>query len=223
MKKYLFVLIALAFMACEETIFVGGTVTDYRTGDSIVGIEIGLYMAKTDFEYLNKKWSELELLATSVSDENGFVSMEIDKDTDMSSNVFYYPVPTVDTLSINAQYTADYALESSFNSQYGNNGIFRFYRSSNIQIKLINFVQDEIKVKYADRVVSIGSRTYTTMLNYIRPFTGQTCRFELFTMDDEYLGSVNPYLKTQLPEDPDQVEWRMPLQIIEIDYNTLEK
>ena len=62
MKKFIFILVALAFMACEKTIFVGGTVTDHQSGDSIEGLDMGLYAASPEFDYENKKWSDLELI-----------------------------------------------------------------------------------------------------------------------------------------------------------------
>ena len=77
MKKYIFIIIALALMACEKTIFVGGTVTDYLTGDSIEGIEMGLYRFKPDFNYDDKKWSDMELIATTITNKEGFFSFEI--------------------------------------------------------------------------------------------------------------------------------------------------
>jgi hypothetical protein len=233
MRKYIFLIVALAFVACEKTIFVGGTVTDYLTGDSIEGIEMGLFVAKPDFSYSDKKWSGLELIATDISNSKGFFSMEIDADMNMSHSVFYYPLPPTDTLSVNAQYTPDYSLEVSFNSQYGTNGRFRLYRSSNIQVNLIHFAQKELVVKYGNSSVAVSNRTYSTYLQYVRPLTGRNYKFDLYEVVDynretlesqlKYLGSTSRYLKTQLPEDIDQVEWFMPIQEIEIDYNTLEK
>ena len=43
MKKYIFLLLALAFVACEKPGTLDGTVIDYITGDSIKGLKIGLY------------------------------------------------------------------------------------------------------------------------------------------------------------------------------------
>jgi len=233
MKKYIFILLALAFMACEKTIFVGGTVTEVVSGDSIEGIEMGLYRFKPDFNYEDKKWSDMELIATAITNSDGFFSVEIDADTEMAHHVAYYPLPPKDTLSVNTQYTPDYSLEMSFNSQYGTGGRFRLYRSSNIQVKLINFTQKELVVKYANSTFTVSSHTYTTDLEYERPFTGKDYKFDIYevvnynneTMEHqiEYLGSTNRYIKTQLPDDSDKVEWFMPLQIMEIDYNTLEK
>lgn len=233
MKKYIFILLALAFMACEKTIFVGGTVTDYLTGDSIEGIEMGLYRFKPDFNYQNKKWSDMELIATAITNKEGFFSVEIDAETEMSHSVAYYPLPPLDTLSINTQYTPDYSLEVSLNSQYGTDGRFKLYRSSNIQVKLINFTHNEIVVKYANSAFTVYSHTHNTHLRYEKPFTGREYKFDIYEVvnyDNEiienqlsFLGSTSRYLKTQLPDDSDKVEWFMPLQEIEIDYNTLEK
>ncbi|MDA3927361.1 MAG: hypothetical protein PF541_00255 [Prolixibacteraceae bacterium] len=44
--NFVLVAIVLAFVACEQTIFVGGTATDFQSGDSIEGLEMGLTAAK---------------------------------------------------------------------------------------------------------------------------------------------------------------------------------
>jgi len=230
MKKYIFLLLALAFVACEKTIYIGGYAIDVKSKDSISGIEMGLYAPKPGFSYTNRRWSDLELIATATSNSKGFFSMEIDKETDVQS-MFYFPLPPSDTLSANAQYTNEGG--QNFGVDYGAINKFELGRSSNVQLNLINFTQNELVVKYCNSSVAVYNRTYSTYLQYERPITGRNYKFDLYevvnynreTLENqlEYLGSTSRYIKTQLPEDRDKVDWLMPLQVIEIDYNTLER
>ena len=143
MKKYIFILVALGFMACEKTIFVGGTVTEYQSGDSIEGIEMGLYKLKSSFNYDDKKWGDMELIATTTSNSDGFFSFEIDEDMDISHNVFFYPLPPADTLSVNAKYTT-WATGNFYQVRYGLDHVFKLNRPPQVQFNMINFEQTEI-------------------------------------------------------------------------------
>jgi hypothetical protein len=227
MRKYILIIIALAFMACEKTIFVGGTVTDMVSGDSIVGIEMGLYVLKpTSSDYLDKKWSDLELIATAITNSDGFFSVEIDDGFSMSGTIFLPLLPS-DTLSVNTQYTPRFS-EGLQHPQYGTNGKFKLKRSSHIVFHLVNFTQESIAVYCGDRSAGNPSLTYSPYLSFTELSTGQKFKFDLYEVinsnyDTQYLGSTSKYIKTQLPDDPDKVFWEMPIQEIEIDYNTLEK
>ncbi|MBN2806980.1 MAG: hypothetical protein JXR22_10010, partial [Prolixibacteraceae bacterium] len=216
----IYIIVALAFMACEKTIYIGGYAIDVQSKDSIEGIEMGLYVPKPEYSYENPKWSDLELIASATTNSEGFFSMEIDKETDVSL-MFYFPLPPIDTLSVNAQYTNKGG--QNFGVDYGAKNKFELGRSSNVQIKLINFTQEEINIEYADVAIAVNNITYSVYLQYDRPFTGQQYKFNFYLVDGEYLGSSSCYIKTQMPEDGDKVDWLMPLQVIEIDLNSLEK
>jgi hypothetical protein len=222
MRNLILLAVALAFVACEKTIFVGGTVSDFQTGDSIGGIEMGFYKLKPNFNYDDKKFSEMELIATAISNSAGLFSFEIDEDMDISQNVFYYPLPPSDTLSVNALYTP-WRTGNSYKVRYGTNSVFTLNKSTQIQFNLINFTQNEIKMRYGNRFsVTLGSIN-STYLSVSELIAGQTYKFEFYSDDGKYLGSTSRYINTQLPEDRDKLDWLMPWQIIEIDYNTLEK
>ena len=231
MKKYIFIIIALALMACEKTIFVGGTVTDYLTGDSIEGIEMGLYRFKPDFNYDDKKWSDMELIATTITNKEGFFSFEIDEDMDISHNVLFYPLPPVDTLSVNTQYTP-WAYGSFYLVEYGTDHQFKYSRSTQVQFNLINFSKNRLNIKSTDGFnKSFGPNAEISC--FAELLAGKEYKFDFYEETDfnqetmkyqmEYLGSTSRYIKAQLPDDSDRVQWLMPWQIIEIDYNTLEK
>jgi hypothetical protein len=226
MKNYIFILILLVFMACEKTIIVGGTLTDDQTRDSIEGIEMGLYMAKLDFNYDEKRFSDLELIATATSNNEGFFSMEVAAELDLVSNSFYFPLMPQDTSSVNAQYTAKGA-QFLYQVDYGAFHEYRLARSSNVEILLLNSTLRKMKMKYAGGTMQLdalyNSDEISAYIAFDKLFTGQQHVFEFYTMDDEYLGSVTRYIKTKLPEDQDIVEWQMPLQLFEIDFNTLTK
>jgi hypothetical protein len=214
-------------MACEKTIFVGGTVTDYQSGDSIEGIEMGLYMAKPEFDYEDKKWSDLELIVTATSNSEGFFSMEIDEDMDLSHNVFYYPLPPTDTLLVNAKYTT-WATGNFFQVRNGIDYVFKLNRPTLVQFDMINFEENEINIKSTDGFnKSFGLKG--EIMCFAELLAGNEYKFDFYEVIEsnretmEYLGSTSRYIKTQLPEDSDKVDWLMPWQIIEIDFNTLEK
>lgn len=228
MKKYIFILLALAFVACEKTFYVGGTVTDLFSEDSIEGIEMGLYELKpTDSDYLDKKWSDLELIATAITNNEGFFSVEIDDDFDMSGTIFL-PLLLTDTLSVNTQFTPLFS-EGLQYSYYGLNGEFKLKRSSHIVFHLVNFNQDRINVKCGDLGAGNPSLAYSPYLSFRNLFTNQVHKFDFYEVVNNdyenllYLGSTSKYIKTQLPDDPEKVFWEMPIQEIEIDYNTLQK
>jgi len=224
MKKYILaIMTALAFMACKETTIVGGTVTDLRTKDSIEGIEMGLFRLKSSFSYENKKWSDMELLETSTSNSNGYFSFEIDADMDISNFVFYYPLPPKDTLSANAKYTVK-STGNFFQANYNKNEVFTLNRATSIQLKLINFTQRMVKMNYEGFTIEIHrSMGYSSELGYWKLLSGRKYKFDFYTEAGDYLGSTSPYIKTQLPTDKDELEWMMPWQIIEVDFNTLVK
>lgn len=220
MKQVIFILIALAFMACKKTINIGGYAIDIESKDSIEGIEMGLYAPKSGFSYINRRWSDLELIASATTNSKGFFSMEVDKETDVRS-MFYFPLPPSDTLSENAQYTNKEG--ENFGVDYSAIHNFELGRSSNVRLKMINFTQKKIKIEFNDIVVDVSNISKTIDLQYDRLITGRQYKFEFYLENGEYLGSTSRYVKTQLPEDRDKVDWLMPLQEIEIDYNTLEK
>lgn len=227
MKKYIIILVVLALMSCEKTIYIGGTVTDNLTGDSINGIEMGLYIPKPGFSYEDKKWSELELIATAISNSDGLFSMEVDGDFSVD-RILYLPLLPSDTLSVNAQYTPRSSDGLAYR-QYGINGEFKLARSSHILFHLTNFTQEEIEVHCGDQSAGIPSLTYSPYLSFKELLTGQKYKFDFYEVvnvdyeNPKYLGSTSLYVKTQLPDDPDNVDWEMPIQEIEIDYNNLEK
>lgn len=226
MKKYIIILVALALMSCEKTIYIGGTVTDNLTGDSVNGIEMGLFIPKPSFSYEDKKWSELELIATAITNNNGFFSVELESGFSTSSTIFLPLLPT-DTLSVNAQYTPRSSDGLAYR-QYGINGEFKLARSSHILFHLTNFIQEEIEVRCGDRSAGIPSLTYSPYLSFKDLLSGQNYKFDFYEVinsnyDTKYLGSTSLYVKTQLPDDPDNVDWEMQIQEIEIDYNNLEK
>lgn len=224
MKKYILaIMTALAFMACKETIWIGGTVTDFLGKDSIEGIEMGLFRLKSSFDYDNKKWSDMELLATTTSNSNGYFSFEIDADMDIYHRVFYYPLLPKDTLSANAKYTVK-STGNFFQANYNKNEVFTLNRATSIQLKLINFTQRLVKMNYEGYTIEIHrSMGYSSELDYWKLLSGKNYKFDFYTEAGDYLGSTSPYIKTQLPTDKDQVEWMMPWQIIEVDFNTLVK
>jgi hypothetical protein len=224
MKKYILaIMTALAFMACKETFYVGGTVTDFYSKDSIEGIEMGLYKFKqTSSKYQDKKWSDLEFIATATTNSDGFFSMELESGFDMSGTIFLPTTPT-DTLSVNAQYTPNFSQGLQY-PQYGTAGNFQLMRSSNIQVRLINFTQDIITMDCGDcRLNLYRGHSYFELLNSLSPLTGKKYKFDFYTEAGDYLGSTSRYIKTHMPENKDLVGWLMPLQIIEVDFNTLEK
>ncbi|MDA3927362.1 MAG: hypothetical protein PF541_00260 [Prolixibacteraceae bacterium] len=161
--------------------------------------------------------------------------MEIDEDMDLSHHVFYFPLPPIDTLSANAKYKYSTSYDSDFMSlDYSASGEFRLGRSSNVWVKLINFTQEEIKMQFADGFVSFFSgNNYSEYLYFNKILSGQNHKLDFYEIiyvnsetyekELEYLGSTSRFIKTQLPDDSDKVEWFMPLQTIEIDFNTLEK
>jgi hypothetical protein len=222
MRYFLIFAVALAFVACEKTIFVGGTVIDNRSGDRIGGIEMGLYILMPSFNYEDKKFSEMELIATAISNSAGLFSFEIDEDMDISHNVFYYPLPPTDTLLVNAQYTP-WGTGNFFKAVYGTNSYFKLNKSSQVQFDLKNFTQNEIKMSCDNRFSATFSSINSTYLSITELLAGHIYKFDFYSEDGEYLGRTSRYIKTQLPEDRDQVDWLMPWQIIEIDYNTIEK
>ena len=67
MKKYIFILVAFALIACERIKILDGTVIDFQSGDSIEGIDIGLYALNPENGYADLKWSDLVLIATATS------------------------------------------------------------------------------------------------------------------------------------------------------------
>lgn len=229
MKKYIFLLLALAFVACEKPGTLDGTVIDYITGDSIKGLKIGLYQFN-QFEGLDEaKWSEIDLIATATSNDKGFFVMEVDADLDISSLVFL-PILIADTLSANAKYTPYGSHEGGSNITEAINGMFKLKWSSMVQVNLINFPQERIKIHFDGGEVTVKSvfNYSANISNNLVP--GQKYKFDLYDLKVvgsetqlEYLGSTSRYIKTQLPEDRDKVDWLMPLQVIEIDYNTLER
>ncbi|HKM94720.1 MAG TPA: hypothetical protein VJY41_13790 [Prolixibacteraceae bacterium] len=232
MKKYIFILVALAFMACEKTFFVGGTVTDFRSGDSIEGIEMGLFVLKqSSFSYDDKKWNELELISTAITNSEGFFSVEIESDFSMSGTIFLPLLPT-DTLSVNAQYTPRFS-EGLQHPLYGTTGEFKLKRSSHILFNLKNFTQEKITVRCGDLGAGTSSLTSSSYFSFKELLTGKTHQFDFYEVvnyneetrenQEEYLGSCSHFIKTQLPDDLDKVFWEMPRQEIEIDFNTLEK
>jgi hypothetical protein len=148
--------------------------------------------------------------------------MELESGFDMSGTIFLPTIPT-DTLSVNAQYTPNFSQGLQY-PQYGTAGNFQLMRSSNIQVRLINFTQDIITMDYGDyRLNMYRVDSYSEFLNSRRPLTGKKYKFDFYTEAGDYLGSTSRYIKTQLPENSDQMEWLMPLQIIEVDFNTLVK
>jgi hypothetical protein len=223
MKKYILaIMIALAFMACKETTWIGGTVTDFLGKDSIEGIEMGLYRLKSSFSYENKKWSDMELLETSTSNSDGYFSFEIDADMDIFQRVFYYPLLPKDTLSANAKYSTWAVTDHS--ATYNKDDVFPLKRATSIQLKLVNFTQRMVKMNYEGFTIEIHrSMGYSSELDYWKLLSGRKYKFDFYTEAGDYLGSTSPYIKTQLPTDKDQVEWMMPGQIIEVDFNTLVK
>lgn len=228
MKKYIFILLALAFMACEKTFYVGGTVTDMVSGDSIEGIEMGLFEIKTtNFKFTDSKWSDLELIATAITNNDGFFSVELESGFSMQGTIFLPLLPT-DTLSVNTQYTPKFS-DGLFYPQYGTNGEFKLKRSSHILFNLVNFTQNKIMVRCGDLGVLNPSLTYSTYLSFRKLLTGQVHKFDFYEVvnDDyenmNYLGSTSRYINTQLPDEPEKVNWEMSTLEIEIDYNTLEK
>jgi hypothetical protein len=228
MKKYFLLMLALAFMACEETIFVGGTVIDSSTGDSIAGIEMGLFVFKPSSSgYSEKKWSELELIASATSNSDGFFSVEIDEDFNMGGTIFLPLLPT-DTLLVNSQYAPRFSLGLQY-AQYDTNGEFELFRSSHILFVLNNFTQEKILVRCGDIDALNPSLTHSLYLIFKGLLTGKQHKFDFYEVvnDDyenpKYLGSTSKYIKTQLPAEPEKVFWEMSIQEIEIDYNTLEK
>ncbi len=99
-----------------------------------------------------------------------------------------------------------------------------------VQVNLINFPQERIKIHFDGGEVTVKSvfNYSANISNNLVP--GQKYKFDLYDLKVvgsetqlEYLGSTSRYIKTQLPEDRDKVDWLMPLQVIEIDYNTLER
>lgn len=223
MKKYILaIMIALAFMACKETTWIGGTVTDFLGKDSIEGIEMGLYRLKSSFSYENKKWSDMELLETSTSNSDGYFSFEIDADMDIFQRVFYYPLLPKDTLSANAKYST-LAITNHLVT-YNKDDVFPLNRATLIQLKLINFTQRIVKMNYEGFTIEIHrSMGYSSELGYWKLLSGRNYKFDFYTEAGDYLGSTSPYIKTQLPTDKDELEWMMPWQIIEIDFNNLVK
>ena len=227
MKKYIFIMLALAFMACEKTFYVGGTVTDMVSGDSIEGIEMGLFEIKTtNFKFTDSKWSDLELIATAITNNDGFFSVELESGFSMQSTIFLPLLPT-DTLSVNTQYTPKFS-DGLIYPQYGTNGDFKLKRSSHIVFHLVNFTQERIAVHCGDRSAVNPSLTYSPYLSFTELSTGQKLKFDLYEVinsnyDTRYLGSTSKYIKTQLPDEPEKVNWEMSTLEIEIDYNSLEK
>ncbi|MBN1767946.1 MAG: hypothetical protein JXR50_11470 [Prolixibacteraceae bacterium] len=226
MRKYIIVFMVFAFMACEKTFIVGGTVTDILTEDSIEGLEMGLYVLKeSSSDYTDKKWSDLELIETATTNSNGFFSMELDDDFSMSSTIFLPLAPT-DTLSVNAQYTPR-SSEGLQYAYYSPKGDFKLKRSSHILFILTNFTQAEVLVRCGDFDALNSSLTYSPYLSFRNLLTGQEYKFDFYEIVDDdnpkYLGSKNLYIKTQLPAEPEKVFWEMTIQEIEIDYNTLEE
>jgi hypothetical protein len=228
--KYIFILLALACMACEKTIIVGGTVTDMVSGDSIEGIEMGLYRFKPEFNFDDKKWSDMELLLTTTSNSDGSFAFEIDKDLDISHNILYYPLPPADTLSVNAQYSTWGG--GIFQVRYGTNHCFKLSRSSAVQFNLLNVTQSNISMISSGKFNASFSVISSSYFSIVKLLSGQEYQFDFYEVinntetqesQKEYIGSTNRYIKTQLPVDSDKVEWLMPWQIIEIDLNTLEK
>jgi hypothetical protein len=229
MKKYIFILVALAFMACEKTGLVEGTVVDYITGDSIKGLDIGLYQFNPENSLDEAKWSDIDLIATATSNNNGYFAMEVDADISISSLVFL-PLLSVDTLYLNAKYTPYGSHDYGSNISEAINGMYKLKWSTIVQVNLINFPQELIKIHFDGGEVTVKSvfNYSVNISNNLVP--GQKCKFDLYDLklvgsetQLEYLGSTSRYIKTQLPDDGDKVDWLMPLQVIEIDYNTLEK
>jgi hypothetical protein len=228
MRKYIVVFVVFAFMACDDTFFVGGTVTDILTEDSIKGMEMGLYFFKPNSpDYYETKWRDLELIATSITNSKGFFSMELESGFEMSGAIFLPLTPT-DTLSVNTQYTPRFS-EGLQYSYYSPKGDFKLKRSSHILFILTNFTQEEVLVRCGDFSALNSSLTYSPYLSFRSLLTGQEHKFDFYEIVNEdyenpkYLGSKNLYIKTQLPAEPDKVFWEMTIQEIEIDYNTLEK
>lgn len=228
MKKYILLLLSLAIVACGKTFFVGGTVTDIITGDSIAGIEMGLYILKpNNSDYMEKKWSDLEPIATATTNSNGFFSVELDDDFSMSGTIFLPIFPT-DTLTVNTQYTPRFSDGLQY-PYYGTIGEFKLRRSSHILFHLVNFTQEKILVRNGDLDALNSSLAYSTYLSFRGLLTGQKQKFDFYEIvNDDYekpkfLGSASHYIKTQLPDDPEKVFWEMSIQEIEIDYNRLVK
>jgi len=227
MKKYIFLLVALAFVACKKSFFVGGTVTDNLTGDSINGIEMGLFVYKQNSSSFNDmKWSELELIATATTNSDGFFSIELESDFSMSSTIFLPLLPT-DNLSVNAQYTPKSSEGLQF-PYYGTNGKFKLHRPSHVLFHLVNFTQEMVEVHCVGRRAGNVGLKYSSYLDFEELITGQIYKFDFYEVDDnynkiQYLGSSSQYIKTQLPINPDYVFWEVPMQRIEIDYYSLER
>jgi hypothetical protein len=227
MKKFIFILVAIAFMACEKTFFVGGTVTDLHTRDSIEGIEMGLFVLKPNSsDYIDKKWSDLELIATAITNQDGFFSVELESGFDMSRTIFL-PLPPTDTLSVNAQYTPKDS-QGLLYPYYGTTGDFKLQRPSHVLFHLVNFTQEMVEVHCVGRIDGNPGLKYSTYLDLRELITGQNYKFDFYEVDNsnnktQYLGSSSQYIKTQLPDDSAKVFWEVPMQRIEIDYNTLEK
>lgn len=212
---------ALAFVACEQTIQIGGTAVDIVTKDSIAGIEMGLYLITDEYTAEDPKWSKLELVATATTNSDGFFSMEVDEEI-VVGRMVYRPLPPIDTVSINAQYTS-YLAENLSRVDFGTINCYELGRSSNVTIELVNFEQEEVIVKYAGGTAHVRNFNFPRTLQYDRPLTGAPCKFNFYTAEEVYLGSATRYLKTQLPTDSDDMDWLMPVQEIEFDYNALEK
>lgn len=223
MKKYILaIMTALAFMACKETYNIGGTVTDFYSKDSIEGIEMGLYRLNSGSDYIDIKWSEMELLETTTSNSDGYFSFDIDSDMDISNFVFYYPLLPKDTLSANAKYST--LAITDHGATYNKNVVFALNRATSIQLKLVNFTQEIVKMNYEGYTIKIHrSMGYSSELGYWKLLSGRNYKFDFYTEAGDYLGSTSPYIKTQLPTDKDELEWMMPWQIIEVDFNTLVK
>lgn len=228
MKKYILaIMTALAFMACKETFYVGGTVTDFYSKDSIKGIEMGLYKFKqTSTKYQDKKWSDLEFIATATTNSDGFFSMELESGFDMSGTIFLPTIPT-DTLSVNAQYTPNSSQGLQY-PQYGTSGEFKLQRPSHVLFNLVNFTQEKIEVRCGDRSAATPSLTVVPYIYFEELVTGMEYTFDFYEVinsnyDTKYLGSCTHYVKKQLPIEPEKVFWETPIQTIEVDFNTLVK
>jgi hypothetical protein len=215
MKKYIFIIIALAFVACENTFFVGGTVTDNLTRDSINGIEMGLYVYNQNItSFTDMKWSDLELIATAKTNNDGFFSMELDDDFSMSRTIFLPLVPK-DSLSVNAQYTPKDS-DGLQHPQYGTNGKFKLQRPSHVLFHLVNFTQEKIEVRCGDRSAATPSLTVVPYIYFEELVTGMEYTFDFYEVinsnyDTKYLGSCTHYVKKQLPIAPEKVFWETPI------------
>jgi hypothetical protein len=227
MKKFIFIVVALAFMACEKTFFVGGTVTDLQTRDSIEGIEMGLFVYNQNItSFTDMKWSDLELIASATTNSDGFFSVELESGFDMSRTIFL-PLPPTDTLSVNAQYTPKDS-QGLLYPYYGTTGDFKLQRPSHVLFHLVNFTQEMVEVHCVGRSDGNPGLKYSTYLDLEGLITGQNYTFDFYEVDNsynktQYLGSSSQYIETQLPDDPNNVFWEVPMQRIEIDHNTLEK